>query len=194
MTDEARLRSVIVTLANQLGRANTHLHFFQGLLACHGELQREKDFWEYTLTAHIGMAIRDVAVVYDTHAKGVNLLNLLRGLDGCPLDRTGQMKLGTFLEAVGKCPANPLVRALRGWRNNVLAHYNHDVALSDRSEFCAKHPLDERMVQGLVDMGFEIVEWCASALAVRGGFPRFAEGKDGHLAVLQALRDRRPGS
>jgi hypothetical protein len=43
-------------LGNQLARANTHLHFFTGLLGRYGDLCRQKDFWDYTLAARGGMA------------------------------------------------------------------------------------------------------------------------------------------
>ena len=174
-------------LGNQLGRANTHLHYFAGLLARYGDLGRQKDFWDYTLAAHGGMAIRDLGVIYDTHRDGVNLNNLLALVDGTSLDASEQQRLQGFIARVGRSSADGDVRSLRQWRNNVVAHFNDRIAATDREGFSKQNQLDEAMLQRLVGKGFEIVEWCARLCGDGLEFPRFPEGKDGHVAVLEAL-------
>jgi hypothetical protein len=174
-------------LGNQLGRANTHLHYFAGLLARYGDLQRQKDFWDYTLAAHGGMAIRDIAVVYDTHRDGVNLGNLLALVDGTHLGASEQQRLQGFIAGVGRASADPDVRSLRQWRNNIVAHFNDKIAATDRESFSKQYQLDEAMLQRLIDKGFEIVEWCARLCGDGQEFPRFPEGKDGHAVVVNAV-------
>jgi hypothetical protein len=180
-------------LANQLGRANTHLHFFRGLLGSYGELRGAKDFWDYTLVAHSGMAIRDLSVVFDTHKKGINLINLLRLVDVQSLDTASGQKWQGFVALAEKSSGDPLVRALREWRNNIVAHYNEMIAATDREEFWKQNPLNEAMLQALVDRGFEILDWCSHIGGLAVTFPRLAAGKDGYLTVLERLSGR-PGA
>lgn len=189
-TPNERLRGGVKILANQLARANTHLHFFRGLLERYSELTAVKDFWEYTLAAHSGMAIRDVGVVYDTHRNGINLINLLGLIDPKPLNLSNRNKLGGFVAVVGKSTADPNVGVLRQWRNNIVAHYNFEIAQTDREEFSKQNPMNEITIQLLIDRGFEIVEWCAQTGGQPTAFPRFAPGKDGHETVLEMLRSK----
>jgi hypothetical protein len=176
-------------LASQLARANTHLRFFNRLHACYSELTEAKDFWDYTLTGHAGMVIRDLGVIYDTHRDGVNLLNLLALAQSQGLGDPG--KLQTFTGVVAKASSDPRVRTLRGWRNNIVAHHNGEVALTDREEFCNQHPLDTPMLQALVDEGFEIVEYCAHLAGRTTSAPRTAPGTAGVEWVVRAVRERR---
>jgi len=175
-------------LGNQLARANTHLHFFRGILGRYAELSGAKDFWDYTLVAHSGMAIRDLGVIYDTHRKGINLANLLALVDAQSLEVSNHQKLLGFIGVAGKASTDPAVETMREWRNNIVAHYNEEIAATDREDFWKKNPLDEAGLQALIDTGFEIVEWCGQIANLSDGFPRFAGGKGGHLTVLDSLK------
>jgi hypothetical protein len=189
-TPNERLCGGAKILANQLARANTHLRFFRGLLSCYGELAHAKDFWDYTLTAHSGMAIRDVSVVYDSHKGGINLINLLRFIDNQSLDAANRQELQGFIAVARTSSADPNVRVLRQWRNKIVAHYNNEIAWTDREDFSKQYPLDEIKLQLLIDKGFEIVEWCTQIASRPAAFPRFAPGKEGHKIVLAMLRAR----
>jgi hypothetical protein len=175
-------------LANQLARANTHLHFFRGLLGRYSELAGEKDFWDYTLSAHAGMVIRDVGVVYDIHKAGINLIQLLRLVESKCDGTTVDKRLKIFLAIADKASVDPMVRVMRQWRNNIVAHYNNEIARADRSEFSQQNPLNEAQLQILIDRGFEIVEWCALVAGRPTKFPRFAPGINGHKTVLNKLK------
>jgi len=183
-----RMRSGTRILGNQLARANTHLHFFRGLLLRYGELSKAQDFWDYTLAAHSGMTIRDLGVICDTHKLGINLINLLAQVDTPLLDSASHQKLLRFRGVAGKPSTNPRVTMLREWRNNIVAHYNDVVAANDRDDFWNQNPLGEVALQTLIDTGFEIVEWCGKMASVSSEFPRFANGKNGHFAVLDSLK------
>jgi hypothetical protein len=190
LTDVERLRGGANSLAVELARANTHLRFFRALLSGYAALSGAKDFWDYTLAAHGSMVIRNLCVVYDTHSDGMNLINLLGLVGARCLDPANTRRLRTFAAIVGRSSADPHVGMLRKWRNNIVAHYNTDIALTERDSFSRKYLLEEDMLQVLIDRGFEIVDWCA----VMGGrptvFERFAEGKDEHQAVLAAWEAR----
>jgi hypothetical protein len=181
------LRQRARVLGNELARANTHLHYFQGLLSNYRVLNKAKDFWDYTLAGHCGMAIRNLGIIYDTHRDGLNLVNLLDVIDVKMLDAAGVKKLQTFRAVVNKTSADPAVRSLRQWRNNIVAHLNGAIADANREQFSKQNPLDEAMLQALIDKGFEIVEWCAQIGGDPKEFQRFPEGKDGHAQVLEAL-------
>jgi AbiU2 len=184
-----RLRRGTRILGNQLARANTHLIFFRGILGRYAELgAAAKDFWDYTLTAHSGMAIRDLGVIYDTHRDGINLANLLEMVDVQTLDVSSRQKHLGFVGIAGSPSTDPAVKTLREWRNNIVAHYNEEVAATDREDFWKRNPLDEASLQTLIDKGFEVVEWCSQIANLSDGFPRFAEGKDGYLTVLDSLK------
>jgi hypothetical protein len=183
-----RLFSRAHMLGVQLARANTHLHLFCGLLRYCGDFGRAKDFWDYTLTAHSSMAIRNLSVIYDTHRDGMNLLNLVKSVDVGGLDETNVGKRDSFLMVVRKENADPQVQVLRDWRNNVVAHFNEHIACSGREEFCKRNPLDEGMLQVLIDRGFEIVDWCAKIGGRNSPFQRFVEGKDGYRLVVAAVK------
>ena len=140
------------------------------------------------------MAIRDLGVIYDTHRDGVNLNNLLALVDRKGLDVSGKQRLQAFIALVSRSSADADVRSLRQWRNNIVAHFNDRIAATDREGFSRQNQLDEAMLQRLIDKGFEVIEWCGRICGDSRAFPRFPEGKDGHVAVLEALGAHRKQS
>jgi hypothetical protein len=104
------------------------------------------------------MTIRDLSVIYDTHHKGINLIKILGLVDIKSLGDADKQKYRAFAAAVRKSSADPLVRILREWRNNIVAHYNYEIASTDREDFWTQNPLDEERLQTLIDNGFEILE------------------------------------
>ena len=120
-------------LAIELARANTHLHFFKRLHENYRELGGAKDFWDFTLAAHIGMALLQLARVYDTRREGLNMQRVLRAVDEKLLDKADRQSL---MDHTCQCAKQDrLVGKLKEWRDNVIAHYNCDCALAPRDNF-----------------------------------------------------------
>jgi len=128
-------------LANQLARANTHFYFAKELHQNYQQLGWAKDFWDYTLTAHCSIALLDLARVYDTHKKGINFFTSLKSVDKSTLNQAKRIQLNDYITLCGPETPNSMVQSLREWRNNIIAHYNIDVAF-DRESFDRNNPLE----------------------------------------------------
>ena len=174
---------------SRLPRANTYFHFFKHLQESYHDLTSAKDFWDYTLTGHIGMALLQMARVYDTSDKGLNLQNILEDVDSKFLDKATLQLLRKYTKQCSE--PNALVTKLRKWRNNIIAHYNRFHALA-RKDFWAHYQWKLSEVQELIDRAFEVLEWCALMDGHPNSFQRLAQGQDGYQMVLDRLRARVP--
>jgi hypothetical protein len=73
---------------------------------------------------------------------------------------------------------NPSVKSLRTWRNNIIAHYNYEVAL-DREGFDRDNPAEpEKVLRDLIEPGFKMLEWCSSLHGKVITSQRFAPEKE----------------
>jgi hypothetical protein len=184
-------------LAAELGRANTHLHFFRGLWNARSEYSRElnvaKDFWDYTFSAHVGMALLQLCRIYDWHSDGINLRTLFRKIDRRQLRGSALQQLDKDIQIVQKESTDPLVTKLRYWRNKIIAHYNCRIALAGRNDVWKENPWDKlEEIQMLIDRGFEMLDRCACIHGQQTSYKKLAEGKDGYQNVLHALRRATP--
>jgi ribosomal 50S subunit-associated protein YjgA (DUF615 family) len=179
----------INTLAIEVARANTYFHFFKQLRENYHDLAKAKDFWDYTLAAHMEMALLQLARVYDKCSKGLNLQYILKETKRKVLDNAKRQLLSKYEKECDKPDA--LVTKLREWRNNIIAHYNRSHAL-DRKHFWTLHPWEVSEVQELIDRAFEVLERCALMAGHQITFQKLAEGKDGYQVVLDCLRTRIP--
>jgi hypothetical protein len=175
-------------LANELTRANTHFHFAKMLHANYNQLGTAKDFWDYTLAAHFSIALLNLCRVYDCHKDGINLFNCLRSIDETTLDQTQRTQLSVYVALCLPNSQNRLVKSLRTWRNNIIAHYNFKAAL-DRVSFDKDNPDEpEEILCNLIESGFTIIEWCSGLQGKITTYQRFAPGKDSCEKVLEGLR------
>jgi len=183
-------------LATESAIANTHLHFFRGLWnarsAYSRELSEAKDFWDYTFSAHIEMALLQLCRIYDTHEDGINLLTLLlqtKKIVRRQLQNSALQKFDEDLQTVQRKSPDPLVAKLRYWRNNIIAHYNCRIALTGRNDVWKENPwdnLDE--IQMLIDRSFEMLDRYGCTHGQQTIQKKLAEGQDGFQNVLHALR------
>ena len=184
-TDQKKKMQV---LANELTRANTNFLFGKTLLKNYRQLGSAKDFWDYTLTAHFSIALLNLCRVYDFHKDGINLVNCLKSIDQKCLNHALRNQLNVYITECSSKSQNPLVKSLRTWRNNIVAHYNLKAAL-DRADFDKNYPDEpEQMLNKLIPHGFEILEWCSQICGEVIAYEKFAPGKDGCEMVLQRLR------
>ncbi len=174
-------------LANELARVNTSFFFFQKLHANYQRLTAAKDFWDYTISAHGSIALQNLSRIYDIHLDGLNLYTILKSIDVQRMDQATRNQFAGFLDTCGPKSKNALVLSLRKWRNNIIAHYNSEVAL-DREGFDVNNPADpEQILSTLIELGFNILEWCRTILGNITPYPRFAPGMDGCESVLKCL-------
>ena len=174
-------------LANELTRANTHFYFGQSLLTNYRRLAITRDFWNYTVSAHVSIALLNLCRVYDFHKDGINLFNCLKSIDPKILEPATRKQLSAYVAECSSKSQNPLVKSLRAWRNNIVAHYNLKAAL-DRDGFDKNHPDEpEEMINKLIPHGFQILEWCNKIHGESVVYHRFAPGKDGCEEVIKSL-------
>ena len=172
------------TLAIELARANTHLHIFAGLHENYNAFGNAKDFWDYTLAAHFGIVLVQIARAYDHHPKGLNLQHILLNAESLPLDEGNWQSLQKYRSFCAK--TDPHVKKIAIWRNNIFAHYNRKVALGSREDFWSRYPLELADCQSLIDRAFEILEWASVVHGCSCNYRRFAHGKDDYHIVLDA--------
>jgi len=171
-------------LANELARANTHFYFSQKLHENYQSLGAPNDFWDYTLTAHFSIALLNLCRVYDSHKNGINLVNCLKSIDQNGLGHAMRGQLNNYITECSAKSQTPLVKSLRTWRNNIVAHYNLDAAL-DRADFDKKNPGEpEEMLSKLIPRGFEILEWSSKICGEVIVYQKFASGKEGCETIL----------
>lgn len=203
-TDELKIKFNF--LADELGKANTHLFFYKELLdARNGKYQKEfirsLDFWEYTITAHFEAAFLRLCRVYDEFRdKKAHM-----GRDPFHLDRfVKEVKTisGGQLEKKKRKPhaddlsflrRNRIVTKLRKWRHGVFVHRNHDLLLNKsnkRDDFLKKYPLNADEIQKLIDMGFSILERWADYYKSKCPLRRLVREERDYLFVLESLRLR----
>jgi hypothetical protein len=174
-------------LANQLARANTHFYFAKKLHENYRQLGWAKDFWDYTLTAHSSIALLDLCRVYDYHKDGLNLINCLQSINKRALDQASQNQLSGYIAECCSKSRNPLVKSLRTWRHEIIAHYNIKAAL-DREIFKKDNPDEpEEIIHSLIKKGFEMLEWCSGLQGKASTYQKFASGKGDYKEVLLRL-------
>jgi hypothetical protein len=188
---EKRRRFEVLAIESSI--ANTHLHFFRGLWDARSEYSRElngaKDFWDYTFSAHVDMALLQLCRIYDTNKCGINLLTLLRKIDRGQLQKAALQQLDKDIQTVQEQRPDPLVTKLRYWRNNIIAHYNYRVALTGRNGVWKENPWDNlEEIQKLIDWSFEMLDRYTCIHGQQTIHKKLAEGKDGFQNVLHVLR------
>ena len=177
-------------LANQLARANTHFHFAKSLHENYQQLGWAKDFWDCALAAHCSIALLDLCRVYDYHKDGLNVINCLKLINKRALDQASQNQLSVYTAECCSRSRNPLVKSLRKWRHEIIAHYSIKAAL-DRESFYRDNPdQPEEIIHSLIEKGFEILEWCSGLQGKASAHQRFALGKGDCKKVLARLLTR----
>jgi hypothetical protein len=188
VTTENTFQKELVSLAIEVTRGNTHLHFFRTLFEGYNDYQLSapamKDLWDYTLAAHFGAALLQLARIYDASPDGLNMRYILRGIDKKKLDSASLELWEKYTNQCSK--SDTLVAKLKKWRDNIIAHYNRGIAL-DRDAFWRQYPQVIAEAQQLIDRAFEALEWCAEAIGQPTTFQRLAEGKNGCQLVLDRL-------
>jgi hypothetical protein len=160
-------------LTTELAIASRHLHFFKALWHTQGnfgKMPETRDFWYATASAHMKAALLQLCRVYDHDEAGINLLVFLRKVQTDWSKEVGQTQTCQQLnEDITICGPKPscekvdrhafvlLVRKLRKWRNNIIAHYNYEVGIFDAQEFRSRNRWELSEIQELIDQAVVIL-------------------------------------
>lgn len=205
----------IKVLHDELFNAKAHFDIFMGLREQWNEhireIQNSPAFWHLTVKSHIDAAVSHLCRAYDSNERGLHLSSFLEtveenvalfcegefrkrhagraGLDGlAKYCRTVSLSdLAMHKDHCSK--SDPLVALLRRWRNNRIAHFNHDEALSLKPPMHKTDPLLFEHIKTLIERGLDIVNHYSGLLDANTYSNRFAsnQGSD-YTLVLVSLR------
>ena len=168
-------------LGSELWNADFHIKLFRGLNSKIEKYERAYNqsptFWNFTFMAHRDAAIFRLMRIYDNHSASLSLRNLLdtikdneqmfdipqfrERLKGNPFvdslasdaRKPDGVQLNKDMEFVSD--ADPLVKKLIIWRNNLYAHRSAKNVVKVY-KIAADHPLAFAEIEGLVARAYEI--------------------------------------
>jgi hypothetical protein len=152
LTKVGQHRKRFDVLTTRLAIAKQHIDCFSALWDAQGHFNKElfetRDFWFLTTTAHLNCALLHLCIVYDDDPGAINLLRYLTEVRKGWLKEVTEAGLTLPLHAdILICGRKPLcsepdrqrhlilIKTLRKWRHNVVAHLNYGVALSGGGAF-----------------------------------------------------------
>ena len=181
-TDEKFSRE-LNSLQKDIFRAKVHFDIFNGLRQAWyvREISNAPCFWDFTMQAHIDAAVWRLCRIYDEHGAAFHLTRFLeesvlkapnlfseiafrerlkndvnRDVDGLAKYRRTLNHEQLKQELWFCSDQNPLVKNLRLWRDNVIAHNNYAEAVVQGEPFHKRHPLPYEDIQKLIDEAFSI--------------------------------------
>ena len=206
MTEESKEIRRVEILANTLARANTHFFFFTQLKDAwendyEDEIRKSATFWDYTISGHLHIALVQLCRLYDKGCDSLHLYRFLqRDVERREVDVLDLPQLHKDRQFCGPDSTDLMVVKLRKWRNKIIAHCDHSVALSKARKFQTQYPFDRKEIQILIDKGFALLErwmlpekWTGldgKKNTTTRCLPRYADGKERYAFVLESLRFR----
>jgi len=179
-------------LTSELVIACRHLHFFKGLWATQGKFGKileTRDFWFETAKAHVNAALLQLCRVYDHQRDGLNLLTFLESVKEERTKEVDQERLGEQLkEDIGICRKDPmcirherqtvpiLVKKLRSWRNQIIAHSDYDVAVFDARGFRTRNSWEIVEIEKLIEHAVVILNRYTFSDAKDGDYMTWFDG------------------
>lgn len=202
---EGRLWVEFNSIASSLRAANTHFYIGRKLVETRPTLAREfdksRDFWGYTIGAHIQATNFHLCRIYDDHSddkrgRTHHLLRFVNEIDEAVLteaqkrERLADLDFLQRENRVGTKQPDCDVAKLRTWRKKLIAHTDYDLATDGLDAFLKNHPLDFPQIQKLIDVGFAILKRWAAYYHFRGELKKISEFKDDYQFVLESVRLR----
>lgn len=213
-----QLSKEIDSLQRNVFQAKVHFDIFNGLREAWPEyiqeIQNSPCFWNFTMRAHIDAAVLHLCKIYDEDGSALQLTRFLKDSiqknpnlfnetafkkrlkDEPNRDVEGLAKYRRNLnhEQLKKelwfCSNdNPLVKNLREWHNNIVAHFNYSEAVNQSEPFHQRCPLLYEDIQKLIDQAFSIVNSYSSLFRASVYSEEFAskQHKD-YLFVLKSIK------
>jgi hypothetical protein len=198
--------------------AKVHFDIFNGLRNSWSEYIQEircsPCFWDFTMRAHIDACVTSLCRIYDEDGSAFHLTRFLeesirknpnlfseeafrerlKNEAGRDVDGLAKYKRSLNPEQLNKdlrfCSNdNPLVRNLREWRNNMIAHFNYNEAINRSEPFHTRHPLPFEHIQELIDEAFSIVNNYSSLFRASVHSTEFASKRHkDYLFVLNSVK------
>jgi len=209
------LERQIKYLQRELFNAKVHFDIFMGLREAWSEnikgIQCSPAFWQFTMEAHMSIAIVRLCRIYDVHQSALHLLKFLhtveansdlfseevfrdrhKGREGLDwLAKYSRSLSSEQLEAdKAFCnPNSPLVGGLLRWRDFKIAHSNYAETVNAMTEFHTRFPLPFENIKALIDRGFSIVNSYSGLLNATTFSEQFASQQERDFQfVLDALK------
>jgi hypothetical protein len=178
------LSKQIKALQSQLFNAKVHYDLYMSLSeAWRGKHNREmRDspfFWQFTMGAHINGAVLHLCRAYDSNKKALQLSRFLENVAQsasvfCESEFRERHKANPHVDWLAQYPrtislkclqddldfcnsGNPLVKNLRRWRNELVAHFNYEEAVVAKEPMHKRCPLPWADVKRLIDEGLAIL-------------------------------------
>jgi len=213
-----QLSKEIDSLQRDVFYAKVHFDIFNGLRNSWSEYIREIQnspcFWDFTMRAHIDARVIRLCRIYDEDGSAFHLTRFLEeSIRKNPnlfseeafrkrLKNETNRDVGTLAkyrrnlnpEQLKKelwfCSNhNPLVKNLREWRNNMVAHFNYNEAINQSEPFHKRHPLLFEHIQELIDEAFSIVNHYSSLFRASVHSTEFASKQHtDYLFVLNSVK------
>ena len=206
------LNSLLDSLAREIVDAQIYHRLFCDLIGSISEHQREfqqsNTFWSLTLDSLKDARLTRLCRVFDQESSSLNLVNLLETikanlhlfeahhfrerlrdnafvdslaeLDRVPPERQLDEDIG-----YASC-ANPLVKKLMIWRNNIVAHRGAKVSLG-KKQVLEDNPLAQPEIEELLNQSFTIFNRYSS-LYRASTWSRQVIGHDDYQSLLKFLR------
>jgi hypothetical protein len=161
--------------AGEIVYAGWHFKLFKALTNVSTEYYREfaqsPTFWGLTLAAHKDAVLVRLYKIYENNDKSLNLQNFLHTISqNLSLfdiaEFRDRLKDNPFVESLAQdsrkpdmtqlkadisfvCDANPSVKKIKIWRNNLVAHRSPELTIGDLN--LAKHPLMLEEIEDLIN-------------------------------------------
>jgi hypothetical protein len=214
-----KLSKEIDVLQRDVFRAKVHFDIFKGLMEAwpeyNQEIRNSPCFWNFTMQAHIDAAVVGLCRIYDEDdaalqlkrfleesiEKNPNLFNeaafktRLQGQTHRDVEGLAKYTRNLNSEQLKRdrwfCSNdNPLVKTLRAYRNNMVAHFNYSEAVNQSKPFHARYPLPFEDIEKLIDEAFSIVNSYSSLFRASVHSTEFASKQHrDYLFVLKAIRE-----
>lgn len=210
--DAKELDLLLESLAFEIIQARILYRMYCGLIddmqEYEDDMNHSPGFWHYTLTSLRETSFLGLCRIYDQHAEGLNLHNLLETIRDNPQmfatdefkKRLKDNKFVESLAAESRTPQskniaehlryaseeNPIVKKLIVWRNNIVAHRGAKLSLG-RKDILNERQIPEEEINELLDQALKIFNHY-SYLFKASTWSSKAIGEDDYKNCLQLLR------
>ena len=116
LTEIGKTRTKLAYLATQLAVANTHLHLYEKLRSKQNselrtEFYKSKDFWGFTLSAHIQIAMLILCRIYDGNTKAIHMFRFLNEIPVDRFSKSDEAQSQAHLATLNQASLSPALRA-----------------------------------------------------------------------------------
>jgi hypothetical protein len=209
--DSDDLNRLLDALADEIVNAHTCHRLYCNLVDAIPQFQDDMNqspvFWHYTLSSLRDTRFLRLCRIYEQHSESLNLHNLLETIqENLHLFDTDEFKKrlkdNAFVESLASHPrrpdpndlardlayvseANPIVKKLIVWRNNIVAHRGAKLSLG-RRDILDKHPISKSELEKLLDRSLKMFNYYSSLF--RASTWSRLIGEEDYMRCLKMIR------